>query len=48
MGNPRKQKKTPKKQGEPSIKQVAPLRDCKKMTTKSRKGHKLRGAEIGQ
>jgi hypothetical protein len=48
MGNPRKKKKPRNKLNPPQSKWLA-IRDCKKITTKSRKGHhKLSGAEIGQ
>jgi hypothetical protein len=47
MGNPRRKKKARNKVNPPQSKWLA-IRDCKKITTKSRKGHQLSGAEIGQ
>lgn len=46
-GKPKETKQTRNKVNPTQSKWLS-IRDCKKMTTKSRKGHKLSGAEIGQ
>jgi hypothetical protein len=48
MGNPRRKKKKTRNKVNPTQSKWLAIRDCKKITTKSRKGHKLSGTEIGQ